>query len=150
MRLSSAKRMIQIQNTSWSFAETKYFRIEAREHTLAAPGRHRPRHSRMRLTGCQNTPAIDTAFYRPNGVLYHLQPSFHISSTEPEPTARARRAGEEFYQTTPWFMFVSYLLFEVEAILIASASLSYIRCPVGASRYGDFVPPRLWEDRPQT
>ena len=56
-----------------------------------------PRHSRTRLTACQNTPAIDGAFYRPNGTSYQLQPSFHTQSTEPEPTARARRAGEEFY-----------------------------------------------------
>ena len=49
-----------------------------------------PRHSRMSLTGCQNTPAIDGAFYRPNSTLYQLQPGFHTQSTEPEPTARAR------------------------------------------------------------
>ena len=36
--------MTQIQNTSWSFAEPKYFRVANREHTLAPPGRHRPRH----------------------------------------------------------------------------------------------------------
>ena len=47
IRLDSVKRMTQIQNTSYSFAETKYFRVAAREHTLAPPGRHRPRHSRM-------------------------------------------------------------------------------------------------------
>ena len=51
----------------------------------------------MRLTARQNTPAIDAAIYRPNGTLYQLQPSFHPQSTEPEPTARARRAGKEFY-----------------------------------------------------
>ena len=45
----------------------------------------------------QITPAIDRAIYRPNSPSYQLQPSFHTSSTEPEPTARARRAGEEFY-----------------------------------------------------
>jgi hypothetical protein len=89
--------MTQIQNTSYSFAETKYFRVAAREHTLAPPGRHRPRHSRMSLTARQNTPAIDAAIYRPDGTLYQLQASFHTSSTEPEPTARARRAGKEFY-----------------------------------------------------
>ena len=49
------------------------------------------------LAARQNTPAIDGAFYRPNGTSYQLQPSFHTQSTEPEPTARARRAGEEFY-----------------------------------------------------
>ena len=37
-------------------------------------------------------------------------------STEPEPTARARRAGEEFYWTTPEFMFVSFRLLMVDAI----------------------------------
>ena len=72
----------------------------AEEHTLAAPRTARRRHSRMSLAGCQNTPAVDTAIYRPNGTLYQLQPSFYPQSTEPEPTARARRAGEEFYQTT--------------------------------------------------
>ena len=56
-----------------------------------------PRHSRMRLTARQNTPAIDAAIYRPNSPSYQLQPSFHTQSTEPEPTARARRAGKEFY-----------------------------------------------------
>ena len=49
------------------------------------------------LAARQNTPALDAAIYRPNGTSYQLQPSFHTQSTEPEPTARARRAGEEFY-----------------------------------------------------
>ena len=49
------------------------------------------------LAARQNTPAIDRAFYRPNCTSYQLQPSFHTHSTEPEPTARARRTGEEFY-----------------------------------------------------
>ena len=49
------------------------------------------------LAARQNTPAIDAAIYRPNGTSYQLQLSFHTSWTEPEPTARARRAGEEFY-----------------------------------------------------
>ena len=49
------------------------------------------------LAARQITPALDGAFYRPNGTSYQLQPSFHTHSTEPEPTARARRAGEEFY-----------------------------------------------------
>ena len=108
--------MTQSQNTSQSFAETKYFRVAAREHTLAPPGRHRPRHSQMSLKACQSTPAIDAAIYRPNGTLYQLQPSFHTSWTEPEPTARARRAGEEFYETTLAFMFVSFRLLVVEAV----------------------------------
>ena len=116
IRLDGVKRMTQIQSTSQSFAETKDFRVASREHTLAPPGRHRPRHSRMRLTGCQSTPAIDAAIYRPNGPLYQLQPSFHPHSTEPEPTARARRAGEEFYETTLAFMFVSFGLLVVESI----------------------------------
>ncbi len=81
--------MTQIQNTSQSIAATKDFRIEAREHTLAPPGRHRPRHSQMSLTACQSRPAIDAAIYRPNSTLYQLQLSFHTQSTEPEPTARA-------------------------------------------------------------
>ena len=49
------------------------------------------------LAARQFTPAIDAAIYRPNSTSYQLQPSFHTSWTEPEPTARARRAGEEFY-----------------------------------------------------
>ena len=49
------------------------------------------------LAARQNTPAIDAAIYHPIGTSYQLQPSFHPQSTEPEPTARARRAGEEFY-----------------------------------------------------
>ena len=49
------------------------------------------------LAARQNTPAIDAAIYRPYSTLYQLQPSFHTHATEPEPTARARRAGEEFY-----------------------------------------------------
>ena len=49
------------------------------------------------LAARQNTPAIDGAFYRPYNTSYQLQPSFHPQSTEPEPTARARRAGKEFY-----------------------------------------------------
>ena len=116
IRLDSVKRTTQIQNTSYSFAETKYFRVAAREHTPAPPGRHRSRHSRMSLKTCQSTPAIDTAIYRPNSTLYQLQPSFHTSSTEPEPTARARRAEEEFYSTTLAFMFVSFHLLVVESI----------------------------------
>ena len=116
MRFDSVKRMTQSQSTSWSFAATKYFRVAAREHTLAPPGRHRPRHSRMSLTACQNTPALDSAIYRPNDTLYQLQPSFHTQSTEPEPTARARRAGKEFYETTPEFMFVSFCLLVVDSI----------------------------------
>ena len=51
----------------------------------------------LSLAARQNTPAIDGAFYRPNDTSYQLQPSFHAHSTEPEPTARARRAGKEFY-----------------------------------------------------
>ena len=49
------------------------------------------------LAARQNTPAIDAAIHRPDSTLYQLQPSFHPHSTEPEPTARARWAGEEFY-----------------------------------------------------
>ena len=73
----------------------------------------------MSLPARQNTPALDAAFYRPVGTLCQLQPSFHTYLTEPEPTARARRAGEEFYQTTPEFMFVSFRLLVVESIQIA-------------------------------
>ncbi len=53
--------------------------------------------SLLSLAARQFTPAIDAAIYRPDGTLYQLQPSFHTHSTEPEPTARARRAGKEFY-----------------------------------------------------
>ena len=56
-----------------------------------------PYASSLGLAARQNTPAIDDALCGPIGALYHLQPSFHTSSTEPEPTARARRAGKEFY-----------------------------------------------------
>ena len=68
------------------------------------------------LAACQNTPALDAAFYYPISTLYQLQPSFHTYWTEPEPTARARRAGEEFYSTTLAFMFVSFRLLVVESI----------------------------------
>ena len=68
------------------------------------------------LAARQNTPAIDDAIYRPNGTSYQRQSSFHPQSTEPEPTARARKAGEEFYETTPEFMFVSFRLIVVESI----------------------------------
>ena len=68
------------------------------------------------LAARQNTPAIDGAIYRPNGTSYQLQLSFHSQSTEPEPTARSRRAGEELYQTTLAFMFVSFRLLVVESI----------------------------------
>ena len=64
----------------------------------------------MSLTARQSKPAIDAAIYRPDSTLYQLQPSFHPQSTEPEPTARARRAGEESYETTVAFMFVSFRL----------------------------------------
>ena len=49
------------------------------------------------LAARQNTPALDAAFYYPNSISYQLQPSFYTYPTEPEPTARARRAAEEFY-----------------------------------------------------
>ena len=97
MRLDSVKRMTQIQNTSWSFAEIKEFSVAARQHTLAPPTKHRPRHSQMSITAHQSKAAIDAAFYHPIDTLYQLQSSFHPQSTEPEPTARARRAGKEFY-----------------------------------------------------
>ena len=100
----------------------------------------------MSLTARQNTPAIDGAFYRPNGPSYQLQPSFHTHSTEPEPTARARRAGKEFYSTTLAFMFVSFRLLVVEAIQIVSALLSYIRWPVGAARNDESGTPRFDEE----
>ena len=74
----------------------------------------------MNLTARQITPAIEAAIYRPDSTLYQLQPSFHTQSTEPEPTARARRAGEEFYQTTPEFMFVFIRLLVVDSIQPAS------------------------------
>ena len=68
------------------------------------------------LAARQNTPAIDAAIYRPNGTLYQLQSSFHAQSMEPEPTARARRAGKEFYWTALAFMFVSFHFLMVESI----------------------------------
>ena len=48
--------MTEIQNTSYSFATPKYLRVAVREHTLAPPGRHRPRHSRMSLSGSRAAP----------------------------------------------------------------------------------------------
>ena len=54
-------------------------------------------HPVVTVAARQFTPALGGAFYRPNDTSYQLQPSFHAHSTEPEPTARARRAGEEFY-----------------------------------------------------
>ena len=68
------------------------------------------------LKARQNTPAIDAAFYRPIDTSYQLQSSFHTHWTEPEPTARARRAEKEFYETTPEFMFVYFRLLGVESI----------------------------------
>ena len=101
----------------------------------------------MSLKARQNTPALGAAFYYPIDTLYQLQPSFHRQSTEPEPTARARRAGEEFYQTTLAFMFVSFRLLVVEAILAAWSRASPIRGSVKAARFEDFVPPRLGKNK---
>ena len=70
----------------------------------------------MNLTARQSTPAPGAAFQYPVSTLYQLQLSFHSQSTEAEPTARARRAGKEFYETTPEFMFVFFLLLVLEAI----------------------------------
>ena len=100
----------------------------------------------MTLTAPQSTPAIDAAIHRPNRTLYQLQPSFHAQSTEPEPTARARRAGKEFYQTTPEFMFVSFPLVVVESIKAASTAASTIKCPVRAARFVDFASPHFSKD----
>ena len=88
----------------------------------------------MSLPARQNTPAIDAAIYHPNSTLYQLQPSFHTSWTEPEPTARARRAGKEFYETTPEFMFVLIHLVVVDSIQSASATVSMIMYSVKAAR----------------
>ena len=74
------------------------------------------------LAARQNTPALDAAIYYPNNTSYQLQSSFYAYPTEPEPTARARRAGEEFYQTTPEFMFVFIRLLVVDSILAGSAT----------------------------
>ena len=103
----------------------------------------------MSLTSFQSKPAIEGAFYRPNETLYQLQPTFHPQSTEPEPTARARRAGEEFYQTTPEFMFVFIRLLSVDAIQSASATMSYGRWSVRAARFAIFATsrsPQDWSD----
>ena len=101
----------------------------------------------MRLTARQSAPAINAGFYRPTGTLYQLQPSFHTSWTEPEPTARARRAGEEFYETTPEFMFVFIRLLMVESILFTSATVRPIKGSVGAAQFDDSGPPRLCVDK---
>ena len=104
----------------------------------------------MSLTTCQNTPAIDAAFYRPIGTLYQLQPSFHPHSTEPEPTARARRAGEEFWPRAPGVelvlggdaldtfhhlvtaphLFISFSTFGLAAAVLATQAKIYT-APVG-------------------
>ena len=42
IRLANEINNPQIHNLSWSFAETKYFTVAAREDTLEAPGTHRP------------------------------------------------------------------------------------------------------------
>ncbi len=49
------------------------------------------------LAARQSTPAFDAAIYYPNSTSYQLQSSFYTCPTEPEPTARVRRAAEEFY-----------------------------------------------------
>ena len=54
----------------------------------------------MSLTSFQSRPAIEGAFYRPNETLYQLQSSFHTQSTEPEPTARARRAEDSWARSS--------------------------------------------------
>ena len=66
------------------------------------------------LADRQNTQAIDSAIHRPDSTSYQLQPSFHTHSTEPEPTARARRAGEEFY----------YRQDSIDAAVMAGPSIS--------------------------
>ena len=101
----------------------------------------------MSLTSCQSRPAIDAAIYRPNGTLYQLQPSFHTSWTEPEPTARARRAGEEFYSTTPEFMFVSFRSLVVDCVLSTSAIVSPIKGSVRAARIDVSESPRLGNNK---
>ena len=47
----------------------------------------------MSLTGCQSTPAINAAFYRPDGTLYILASSFHTypDGTGAESQLRAPR-----------------------------------------------------------
>ena len=90
---------------------------------------------------------MDATIYRPNGTLYQLQPNFHTHSTEPEPTARARRAGKEFYQTTPEFMFVYFRLLGVDAIQSASATVSPIKGSVRAARNSNSATTRLDKGR---
>ena len=101
----------------------------------------------MRLAACQSTPAIDTAIYHPISTLYQLQLSFHTYSTEPEPTARARRAGEEFYSTTPEFMFVSFRSLVVDCVLSTSAIVSPIKGSVRAARIDVSESPRLGNNK---
>ena len=98
------------------------------------------------LALAKNTPAIDTAIYHPIGTSYQLQLSFHPHSTEPEPTARARRAREEFYKTTPEFMFVSFRLLGIDSILAASATVSMIMYSVRVARNCDSAGPRFYTD----
>ena len=98
----------------------------------------------MSLTARQISPAIDAAIYYPIGTSYQLQPSFHPHSTEPEPTARARRAGEEFYWTTPEFMFDFIRLSVEESIISTRTTASTIRSSVRAAQTGDSAAPRLY------
>jgi hypothetical protein len=64
--------MTQIQNASWSFAASKYFRVAAREHTLAPPGRHRPRHWGGRTLGTRRNYA-GALFGHPTATLDDLR-----------------------------------------------------------------------------
>ena len=52
--------------------------------------------SSLGLAARQNTPAIEGAFYCPYSTSYTLQPSFHTSSMEPEPTGNGAPSGPNY------------------------------------------------------
>ena len=68
-----------------------------------------------------NVGRLGTGPERTMATILRISTASRFAWTEPEPTARARRAGEEFYWTTPEFMFVSFRLLVVESIQPASA-----------------------------
>ena len=68
------------------FAETKYFRVAAREYPRAS--RKAPPATFGSVLRLAKYIRLDAAIYYPDSTLYQLQPSFHTQSTEPEPAAR--------------------------------------------------------------
>ena len=89
IRINGVKRMTKFRIHRSRSAETKYFRIAAR-----TPSRLRKRATLRILTGCQSTPAINASTIQ---IVHYINQPIFPQSTEPEPTARAREGGEEFY-----------------------------------------------------